>query len=113
MKGGRRPHERPERTTVSSSYRDAARLSIPGIFSRVLHVFALSAAVNDLEVRVWVSSGTKMGVAHYEILPAAKLTPQVKSKISRTRKGRAMSVSKKIAVIAGIIYLRGYSITPS
>ena len=38
-----RPRERPEMTTVFSSYRDAARLTIPGLFALVLNVFALPA----------------------------------------------------------------------
>ncbi len=52
-----RPRERPEMTTVYASYRDTARLSIPGIFSLVLQVFALPA--------VFVTSGLIMlGMAH-------------------------------------------------
>lgn len=38
-----RPRERPEMTTVYSSYRDISRLSTPGIFSLVLQVYALPA----------------------------------------------------------------------
>ena len=38
-----RPRERPEMTTVYSSYRDTSRFSIPGIFSLVLQFFALPA----------------------------------------------------------------------
>ena len=38
-----RPRERPEMTTVYASYRDVSRLSIPGISSLVLQVFALPA----------------------------------------------------------------------
>ena len=47
-----RPRERPEMTTVFSSYRDAARLTIPGLFAVVLNVFALPA--------VFVTSGLIM-----------------------------------------------------
>jgi MFS family permease len=47
-----RPRERPEMTTVFSSYRDAARLTIPGLFALVLNVFALPA--------VFVTSGLIM-----------------------------------------------------
>ena len=47
-----RAHERPEMTTVYSAYRDAARLTIPGLFALVLNVFALPA--------VFVTSGLIM-----------------------------------------------------
>ena len=47
-----RTRERPEMTTVYSSYRDAARLTIPGLFAVVLNVFALPA--------VFVTSGLIM-----------------------------------------------------
>ena len=56
-----RPRERSEMTTVYSSYRDAARLIIPGIFALVLNSFALPA--------VFITSGLIMLVlavfAHY------------------------------------------------
>lgn len=47
-----RPRERPEMTTVYSSYRDVSRLSMPGIFAIVLQSFALPA--------VFVTSGVIM-----------------------------------------------------
>lgn len=47
-----RPRERPEMTTVYSSYRDVSRLSMPGIFAVVLQSFALPA--------VFVTSGVMM-----------------------------------------------------
>ena len=47
-----RPRERPEMTTVYTAYRDAARLTIPGLFALVLNVFALPA--------VFVTSGLIM-----------------------------------------------------
>ncbi len=47
-----RARERPEMTTVYSAYRDAARLTIPGLFALVLNVFALPA--------VFVTSGLIM-----------------------------------------------------
>ncbi len=47
-----RARERAEMTTVYSSYRDAARLTIPGLFALVLNVFALPA--------VFVTSGLIM-----------------------------------------------------
>ena len=53
-----RPRERPEMTAVYSSYRDAARLTIPGLFALVLNHFALPA--------VFVTSGLIMLVmSHY------------------------------------------------
>ena len=52
-----RPRERPEMTTVYSSYRDAARLTIPGLFALVLNHFALPA--------VFVTSGLIMLVMTY------------------------------------------------
>ncbi len=52
-----RPRERPEMTTVYSSYRDASRLTIPGIFALVLNHFALPA--------VFVTSGLIMLVMTY------------------------------------------------
>ena len=47
-----RPRERPEMTTVYSSYRDVSRLSMPGIFALLLQVYALPA--------VFVTSGAMM-----------------------------------------------------
>jgi len=52
-----RPRERPEMTAVYSSYRDAARLTIPGLFALVLTQFALPA--------VFVTSGLIMLVMTY------------------------------------------------
>ena len=47
-----RPRERPEMTTVFSSYRDVAKLTMPGLFALVLNHFALPA--------VFVTSGVIM-----------------------------------------------------
>ncbi len=52
-----RPRERPEMTTVYSGYRDASRLTIPGLFALVLNHFALPA--------VFVTSGLIMLVMTY------------------------------------------------
>ena len=53
-----RPRERAEMTTVYASYRDTARLSMPGILSLVLQVFALPS--------VFVTGGLMMlGMAYF------------------------------------------------
>lgn len=53
-----RPRERPEMTTVYSSYRDTSRLVTPGVYSLLLQVFALPA--------VFTASGlTMLALGYY------------------------------------------------